>query len=81
MTTYWLSAAVASRSRRRHCESSLGRRQIRNQEYLVQERERYQVEGRPIWGGALVIRPPTIRVQGAVSGGEVGEVTLHGAFN
>ena len=32
-------------------------------------------------GGALVIRPPTIRVQGAVSGGEGGEVTLHGAFN
>jgi hypothetical protein len=38
------------------------------------------VEDRPIWGGALVIRPPTI-VQGAVSGGEGGEVTLHGAFN
>ena len=32
-------------------------------------------------GGALVERPPTIRVHGAVSGGEGGEVTLYGAFN
>jgi hypothetical protein len=32
-------------------------------------------------GVGLVERPPTIHVQGAVSGVEVGEVTLHGAFN
>ena len=31
-------------------------------------------------GVGLVERPPTIHVQGAVSGVEVGEVTLHGAF-
>ena len=32
-------------------------------------------------GGALVERPPTIRVQGAVIWGEGGEVTLDRAFN
>ena len=32
-------------------------------------------------GGALVERPPTIQLRRAVSGGKVGEVTLHDAFN